>query len=55
VYEWRKMSPSQRAAKLRIRRQSGKPWHSPPHPDLEGDRVFFVAIERSESTLQLDR
>jgi putative transposase len=42
MYKWRKMSPSQRAETLRMRRQSGQPWHSPPHLDLEGDYIYFV-------------
>ena len=43
MYEWRKMSPSQWPETLRIRRQNGRSWHSPPHLDLEGDCICFVA------------
>ena len=31
MYEWRKMTPEQREHALKLRKQKGYPWHSPPH------------------------
>jgi len=31
MYDWRKMTPEQRREALRLRKQKGYPWHSPPH------------------------
>jgi putative transposase len=31
MYEWRKMTPDQRAEVMRMRQQCQLPWHSPPH------------------------
>mgnify|MGYP005728519891 CR=1 FL=1 len=39
MYEWRKMTPKQREATLKLRKQRGYPWHSPPH--LPGETNFY--------------
>jgi putative transposase len=31
MYNWRQMTAAQRAEVLRLRKQTGQPWHAPPH------------------------
>ena len=31
MYNWRQMTPAMRTEVLRLRKQSGQPWHGPPH------------------------
>jgi len=34
MYDWRKMTPKERAETLAWRKRAGVPWHSPPHFDM---------------------
>ena len=42
MYEWRKMTPRQRAEVLDLRRRSQSPWHSPPHYVEEGVQFYHL-------------
>lgn len=42
MYDWRKMTPEQRQEALRLRKQKGYPWHSPPH--LIGRTAYYHLI-----------
>jgi putative transposase len=42
MYEWRKMTPAERAASLAVRQKQHFPWHSPPHLDLEGEKIYLL-------------
>jgi len=35
MYEWRKMTPEQRREALESRKKLRRPWHGPPHPQLD--------------------
>ena len=43
-YEYRKMTPSERAAVIAYRRSQGYPLHSPPHPYREGGWYCISAV-----------
>lgn len=43
MYRWRQLNEQQRAELLSFRRQSGRPWHSPPHRISEGGRYLLTA------------
>ncbi len=43
MYYYRKMTPEQQQAIVEYRKQSHRPWHSPPHWDFEGERQFFIS------------
>jgi REP-associated tyrosine transposase len=40
MYEWRRMTSEQRV--LKLRQAQRRPWHSPPHLDLEFDLQYLV-------------
>jgi putative transposase len=42
-YEWRRLSPEQRAELVAWRKANGRPWHSPPHRPNYGQRQFHLA------------
>jgi putative transposase len=42
MYEWRKMTPDQRAEVLAERKKRRLPWHSPPHWEYAGPVTFLV-------------
>jgi len=42
MYEWRKMTAEQRASILKLRKSQRRPWHSPPHLDLEDNLQYLV-------------
>jgi len=42
MYEWRQMTPQQRAEILDLRRRSQSPWHSPPHYSEEGTHFYHL-------------
>jgi REP-associated tyrosine transposase len=42
MYEWRRMTSEQRASVLQLRQAQRRPWHSPPHLDLEVDLQYLV-------------
>ena len=42
-YEYRKMTPEEREAVLRLRRARGYPWHSPPHPIRDAGSYLITA------------
>jgi putative transposase len=42
MYRWRKMTPSQREAALKQRRESHRPLHSPPHYDNFETSYFMI-------------
>jgi putative transposase len=41
MYEWRKMTQGERRVILLARKLNKKPWHSPPHIDIDA-RVFYI-------------
>ena len=43
AYEYRKMTPEQRAEVLRRRQEAGYPLHAPPHPFREAGRYLITA------------
>jgi putative transposase len=43
MYDWRKMSPEDRAWILAQRRARHLPWHSPPHLDFERERQYLIS------------
>ncbi|AQQ72462.1 Transposase [Limihaloglobus sulfuriphilus] len=43
MYDWRKMTPQERAETLRLRKQLIRPWHSPPHWDSGESRYYIVS------------
>ena len=53
VYEWRKMTESQREGILRSRRQCQLPWHSPPHFGTEPN-LYHITAACYEHTHILD-
>ncbi len=42
MYEWRRMTAEQQASILKLRQAQRRPWHSPPHLDLEADLQYLV-------------
>jgi putative transposase len=42
MYDWRKMTPEERAHALEKRRSQHLPWHSPPHLDLAGEHSYII-------------
>ena len=42
MYEWRRMTAEQKASILKLRQSQRRPWHSPPHLDLEADLQYLV-------------
>jgi putative transposase len=42
MYEWRRMTAEQQASILKSRQTQRRPWHSPPHLDLEFDLQYLV-------------
>jgi len=43
MYDYRKMTPAQRREIVELRRNQGRPWHSPPHWEFEGNRQFIIS------------
>ena len=43
MYEWRQMTDEERAWVLRDRISKGSPRHTPPHWDLEGERIYLLS------------
>jgi len=43
MYEWRKMTPRQRAEVLELRQRHQQPWHSPPHRTADTGQYLFTA------------
>ena len=43
MYDWRKMTASQREEALRLRKARGYPKHSPPHFDTTGETTYLVS------------
>jgi putative transposase len=43
MYDWRKMTESERRAVLAHRQAAELPWHSPPHRKCEGAHGFILA------------
>jgi putative transposase len=43
MYDWRRMTETDRAQALEIRRARQLPWHSPPHLDLEGTHEYLIS------------
>ncbi|HUO08542.1 MAG TPA: hypothetical protein VM008_09610 [Phycisphaerae bacterium] len=41
-YIWRRLTEEQREEVLAERRERGRPWHSPPHWDVEGRARFHI-------------
>lgn len=42
MYDWRKMTPEQRAKTLVDRQLKSRPWHSPPHRFPEGQHSYII-------------
>ena len=42
MYEWRKMTAEQKASILKLRQSQRRPWHSPPHLDLEANLQYLL-------------
>ena len=42
MYNWRRMSDKERIETLKDRKRQKRPWHSPPHFDIEGEGYYFV-------------
>jgi hypothetical protein len=42
MYQWRQMTAEQKASILKLRQSQRRPWHSPPHLDLEFDLQYLV-------------
>ncbi len=42
MYTWRKLTAPQRDEVLRLRRQCGYPWHSPPHFETDMPRCYHL-------------
>jgi putative transposase len=43
MYDYRRLTPEQRAAAVRERKQRGFPWHSPPHIEAPGEFRIVTA------------
>lgn len=43
MYDYRNLTPEQQEAIMDFRRQTLRPWHSPPHRDFEVERQFLVS------------
>jgi len=43
MYDWRKMTPAERARVMEIRRARSHPKHSPPHWDRKGSRQYIIS------------
>src|SRR5580704_15299442 len=43
MYDWRRMTPEERALVMEARRARRQPKHSPPHWDLEGNRQYLIS------------
>ena len=43
MYTWRKLTPAQREATLRSRRQCGYPWHGQPHFEYDLPHFFHLS------------
>jgi putative transposase len=43
MYDWRRLTPDQRAAVLAERRQRSRPWHGPPHYDSAAQIYLITA------------
>ena len=43
MYKWRQMTDEEREWALQDRMAKGNPWHSPPHWDLEGERIYILS------------
>lgn len=44
MYDWRKMTDEDRGFVLQWRKHSERPWHSPPHRDIE-EKHFYIISE----------
>jgi len=42
MYEWRRMTAEQKSSILKLRQSQRRPWHSPPHLDLEANLQYLV-------------
>ena len=42
MHEWRRMTAEQQASILKLRQSQRRPWHSPPHLDLEADLQYLL-------------
>ena len=43
MYDWRKMTATERRFVLELRQARHLPWHSPPHLDFEGVHQYLVS------------
>ena len=43
MYDYRHMTPAERAAVVAERKAQGRPWHGPPHLELGRDRYILTA------------
>ena len=43
MYQWRKMNAEQREAALKLRRESHRPWHGPPHYEADNGLYLITA------------
>jgi putative transposase len=48
MYDWRKMTPEDRARVMEVRRARRQPKHSPPHWDLEGSHQYLISAASYE-------
>ena len=50
MYNWRKMTDHDRREALDTRKSKYRPWHSPPHRFLPGDRQYIISAACFEHT-----
>src|SRR5207245_2077571 len=51
MYNWRKLTPAQQAEVLRLRKQHGLPWHSPPHRVRVSDLYHIAAANHEHQVI----